>query len=241
MSNNIQSISQILQSMSSASSSGVMQSFWDEITDERKTKFENDPLACAIGYYRLHGEYGILHTGELLIQEDYIESNRIKEYYSKKYFWQGLKSDRPVSDFRSSLLKLIAINENWELTDKETGLFVKLPAFYKEDQFYDSLIKSCKTDKKFYSGTVSTEKVETLDFLGQTFRWQGRKSTTYWFKSTERRLYGYTTAYNHPFNALFEELIKKPQTFNFSCGVDNISNMWYNSIKSFSILKEQNA
>jgi hypothetical protein len=232
MSNTVNNISQILQNVRPSNS------FWDDIIDERKTKFEKDPLACSVGYHRVNKEYGIFHTFDNLIEQDFIEANVIREYYSKKYFWRGLKSNRPLSEFRSNLLKLIAINENWELTDKETGLFVKLPAFYKEDRFYDFLIKNFKTDKKFYEGTVGLDKTDTLEFLGKTFRWQGKRLSTYWFKNKDNRLYGYTTDHKHPFNVFFEEKIINPQTFNFACGVDNISDMWYNSIKSFSILKE---
>jgi hypothetical protein len=237
MSTLITNINQIFQNINASPNN----SFWDDLTSERKTKFEKDPLAFSVAHRRIYGEYGILNHAEALMENDYIEANQIREYYSKKYFWRGLKSSRPLSEFRTNLLKLIEVNENWELTEREVGLFVKLPAFYKEDKFYDTLIKNLKTDKQFYSGTVGSEKTEALEFIGQTFRWQGKRMVTYWFKNDQQCLYGYTTIHNHPFNALFEEKIQTLQTFKFSCGVDNISDMWYNSIKTFTFLKEQNA
>ena len=80
--------------------------------------------------------------------------------------------------------------------------------------------------------------VERLEYLGKTFRWQGNKRTSYWFKDSQSRLYSYTTSHNHPFNDLFEEKVQTPHLMEFSCGIDNISDMYYNNIGSFSFVKE---
>jgi hypothetical protein len=234
-------INQILQSVSTPILSPTNKSFWLDLEDERKTKFDVDPLACSVSYKRNMGEHGIAHSTHDVTEEDYIQANKIREYYSKKYFWKSLKSNGPQSEYRTNALRLLSINEGWELTDREVGLFVKLPAFYAEDRIYDSFITKLKTDKNTYSGTVHTEKVETLEYIDKTMRWQGKRTVSYWFKNADNKLFGYTTSYNHPFNVLFEEKISTPQKFKFNCGVDNVSDMWYNSIKSFEILKEENA
>ena len=238
---NLQTITQILQTVSTPIANPASTTGWDDLLVERKTKFEVDPLACSVSYLRQTGTYGMTQSKDNITEEDYSRARQIREYYSKKYFWNSLKSTRPQSEFRANAQKLLAVTEDWNLTDRETGFFVKLPAFYAEDTVYDGFVSKFKTDAESYKGSGAQCVTKRLEFLAKTFRWQQNKRVSYWFKDEDNRLYGYTTFDGHPFNALFEEKIERPQIFEFSRGVDNISTMWYNAIKSFSILKEQNA
>lgn len=238
---NIQSLTQILQIVNTPITNPAATTGWDELFDDRGSKFDVDPLACSVAYLRKTGNYGITHNKDDILPEDYDRAKQIREYYTKKYFWNSLKSTRPQSEFRSNAQRLLAITESWRLKERDEGFFVKLPAFYAEDIVYDQFVSQFKTDMESVRSNTGQCVARRLEFLTKTFRWQQNKKVSYWFKDNKNRLYCYTTMDGHPFNALFEEKIEQPQTFEFGCGVDNISTMWYNTIKSFSILKEQNA
>ena len=232
---NLQSLQQILQIVNTPISNPAATTGWDN------TKFVVDPLACSVSYLRMTGNYGITHNKDDVLPEDYDRAKQIRDYYTKKYFWNSLKTERPQSEFRANAQRLLSIKDVWLLKDRETGFFVKLPAFYAEDIVYDGFMSQFKIDKESVRGNIGQCVTRRLEFLNKTFRWQGNKKVSYWFKDSANRLYCYTTMDGHPFNALFEEKIQQPQTFEFGCGVDNISIMWYNTIRSFTIQKEQNA
>lgn len=238
---NLQNLTQILQIVSTPVTNPAATTGWDELLNDRGTKFEVDPLVCSVAYLRNTGNYGITHNKDEIKPEDYDRAKQIRDYYTKKYFWNSLKTTRPQTEFRSNAQRLLAITEDWSLSDRDQGFFVKLPAFYAEDVVYDGYMSRFKTDMETARELVGPNNTRCLEFLNKTFRWQAQKRVTYWFKDADNRLYGYTTFHDHPFNALFEEKIQQPQTFEFACGVDNISTMWYNAIKSFTILKETNA
>lgn len=220
----------------------VAKTTFDDLTDERKTTFEVDPLACSVAFHRKNIGYGLSNTKEDTEEEDFLKAAKIREYYSKKYFWNSLKSNIPQSEFRSNAMRLLAMADKWELTDKDCGFFVKLPAFYEEDIVYDKFKATLSTSKDLYIRKGSAQKVQKkLTYLGKTFRWQRLKRESFWFKDSDNHLYSYTTTHGHPFNNIFEDQIQTPRMFEFNHGVDNIVDMWYNNIGSFTILKEQNA
>ena len=235
----LQTITKILQTVSTPVANPTSSTGWDELLKERKTKFEVDPLVCSVSFHRRKGSYGLLDSKEDVNEDDLNLAKQIREYYTKKYFWNTLKNIRPQSDFRTNAYRLLSIEKKWDLTERECGLFVKMPAFYAEDQIYDQFKSTLITDRKTYvdKGPMKSV-VERLEYLGKTFRWQGNKRTSYWFKDSQSRLYSYTTSHNHPFNDLFEEKVQTPQLMEFSCGIDNISDMYYNNIGSFSFVKE---
>lgn len=237
----LQTITQILQTINTPIANPVISSTgWDDLINEHKTTYEVDPLACSVAFHRVNVGYGLVNSKNHTVPEDFVKANQIREYYSKKYFWNSLKSNVSQSEFRINAIRLLEIDSMWELTEKESGFFVKLPAFYEEDVFYDGLKSKMKTSK-INVRSPNKGSIEQLTYLGKTFRWQRVKRESFWFKDDNNFLYAYTTTQGHPFNALFEERIQTPQVFEFSHGVDNAGDMWYNNIGSFTILKEQNA
>lgn len=235
----LQSITQILQTISTPVAKPTASTGWDDLVKERKIKFEVDPLVCAVSFFRRKGDYGLIDEKDHVIQDDLSLAKTIREYYLKKYFWNALKSNSPQSEYRTNAYRLLAIENEWHLTERECGLFVKLPAFYAEDQIYDKFKLSLTTDRSIYVNQGPKKSVvKRLEYLDKTFRWQGSKRVSYWFKDSQNQLYCYTTSHKHPFNALFEERIQTPQVMEFSCGIDNITDMYYNNIGSFSFVKE---
>lgn len=237
----LQTISQILQTISTPCPTPTMTTTWASPleSDHRKTKFEIDPLLCSVAYHRKNSSYGLQQNKDDIVDSDVQMAKSIREYYSKKYFWNALKRNQPQSEFRINAYRLLSIEKDWDLTERESGLFVKLPAFYAEDQIYDQFKSTLITGRPTYVNRGPMKSVvERLEYLGNTFRWQGSKRVSYWFKDNQRKLYSYTTAHNHPFNALFEERVQNPQLMEFSCGIDNISDMWYNNIGTFKFVKE---
>lgn len=211
---------------------------WDDFTGDRKNKYEVDPLVCSVAFHRTNKSYGLSGSVKEALPEDYETAKKIREYYSKKYFWNSLKETRPQSEYRINAMRLLAITEDWELTDRDAGLFVKLPAFYTEDIVYDRFKETLKTTR----GDTETAGKEVnelpLIYLGKTFRWQKVKRESFWFKDSQDRLYAYTTTHGHPFNALFEDIVQTPQRFKGRIGVDRVAELWYNDIKTFTIVKD---
>lgn len=234
----LQTITQILQIVNTPIANPVAKpiTFWDDLESDRKNKHEVDPLACSVAFHRTNSAYGLVNSKNDIIPDDFLKANQIRDYYSKKYFWNSLKAVRPQSEFRLSAMRLLAITESWELTDRDSGFFVKLPAFYNEDVVYDEFKVTLKTGRDQCEPNKSVTK--KLVYLGKTFRWQKIKRESFWFKDEANKIYGYTTTHGHPFNAIFEDQIQTPRTFEFSHGVDRAGDMWYNNIGSFKILKD---
>jgi hypothetical protein len=210
-------------------------------SEDEKKVFKIDPLACAVSLKRNNKPYGLVDNIDHVSQDDFEQANIIRAYYKKKFFWKGLSSSHPATQFRTLANQLLEIEKDWNITEKEAGVFVKLPYFYEEDLVYDSFVTVLLTKREDYAGTAALSVTKNLHFLNKTFKWQHVKRVAYWFKDEANHLYCFNTAYDHPFNPLFEEKIVDPLTFEFACGVDNIGTMWYNTIKSFTILKETNA
>lgn len=234
----LQTLTQVLQVVNTTAVPKPMSDWLDDLGGQSKTKYEVDPLVCSVAFHRTNKSYGLSSSKEGVLPEDYETAKKIRDYYSKKYFWNSLKETRPQSEYRVNAMRLLAITENWDLTDRDAGLFVKLPAFYAEDIVYDGFKETLKTTRGD-TETVGKEVNELpLTYLGKTFRWQKVKRESFWFKDSQDRLYGYTTTHGHPFNALFEDIVQTPQRFKGRIGVDRVSDLWYNDIKTFTIVKD---
>lgn len=228
-------IGNILQSAITTNQSRM----WDNNLQESKAVFKIDPLVCAIAYKRKNRANGLENEQENYTPDDVAKAAEIREYYSKKFFWENLKSNRPQTDFRSNAIRLLSITDEWQLTDRETGLFVKLPCFYEEDIIYDEFRKTLITDEKFYraKGRNDPFRVE-LTHLATTLRWQGSKRRAFWFKDANNYLYSITTMDNNPLNSVFEDVVKQPMVYEFRNSVDHVTDMWYNDVRYFKIIKD---
>lgn len=208
------------------------------------TKFKIDPLACSVSLQRRQISFDLSSEEDHVIDEDLIKANQIREYYRKKYFWNSFKKSVPQSEFRNNAIQLLAITDQWDLTEKESGLFVKLPCFYEEDIVYDKFRNTLITNKDSYTfGLHSfTYTIHTLSYLKSTLRWQGKtRRISYWFKNKENKLFCFTTTVDNPLIGLFEEKIKTIQEYEFKYAINKIADMWYYDIKIFNFKKEQHA
>jgi hypothetical protein len=214
-----------------------------EWNDDHTTDYSVDPLACAVAMYRNSTSYGLLRAANAITDEDQAQANAIRNYYSKKYFWDSLKAQRPQSEYRQNAVRLLSITKDWKLTDRDAGLFVKLPWFYAEDQIYDEFRSTLKVNRDSYVGPNAFDSVsKKLTYLKKTIRWQGSKrAVSFWFKDDDSKLSAVTVYADNPFNDIFEEQIQVPRVFEFTPKVDRLVDMWYNTIKSFKIIKEPNA
>jgi hypothetical protein len=213
---------------------------WNE---EHITEYAVDPLACSVAMYRNSTSYGLLRAVNTITDEDQAQANAIRDYYSKKYFWDSLKAQRPQSEYRQNAVRLLAIAKDWKLTDRDAGLFVKLPWFYAEDQVYDNFRSTLNVKREHYVGPNAFDTVaKKLTYLKKTIRWQGSKKTvSFWFKDDANNLSAVTVFADNPFNDIFEEQVQVPRVFEFTPKVDRLTDMWYNTIKSFKFIKESNA
>jgi hypothetical protein len=214
------------------------------IVEESRSKFKIDPLVSSVAFYRKHNSFGLLSEEEHILEEDVIKAKQIRDYYNKKYFWNSLKTNKPQPEFRTNAMRLLAITDRWDLTERESGLFVKLPCFYEEDIVYDDFRTTLITNKDSYTFGFHnfTYSKHTLTHIKNTIRWQGRsKKISYWFKDKENKLFSFTTDADNPLNELFEEKIQTTQEYEFRYVIDKITDMWYNNIKIFNFKKEQHA
>lgn len=235
----LQTIGQILQVVNTGA---VQKTILNNLFSDDKTKFEVDPLACSVSFRRRNCEYGLKHEKEHITDEDIAQAKKIRDYYSKKYFWNSLKDTKPQTDFRLNAMRLLAIESGWNLTDRETGLFVKLPCFYEEDTTYDQFKETLITGRDTCQvGKISPDPItQKLTYLKKTLRWQGStKRVTFWFKNDKNKLFGLTALADNPFNELFEDKIQTPQVFLITRrGLDRVADLWYNDIKKFNIVKD---
>lgn len=214
-----------------------------EWNEDYTTEYSVDPLVCSVAMYRNSTSYGLLKAADSITDEDRDQANAIRNYYSKKYFWDSLKAQRPQSEYRQSAVRLLAITEGWKLTDRDAGLFVKLPWFYAEDRVYDEFRSTLNVNRESYVGPNAFNAVtKKLTYLKKTIRWQGSKrAVSFWFKDDANKLSAITVFADNPFIDIFEEQIQVPRVFEFAPKVDRLIDMWYNTMKSFKIVKESNA
>lgn len=195
--------------------------------------FEVDPLACALAQ-RNAKFIGI----ELISLEDSVtkehldEAKVIREYYLKKYFWAKLQGFEP-SEFKSNVTRLLSIDKEWSITDRDIGLFVRLVDFYAEDTTYDRLQKSLNTREEMYEPVVST-KIVDLEYVCQTYRAQAsQKAICYWFKDTNNLLYQLKTK-KTPYSAILEKSLTGSKQYVVSLVHGWTASMHFYDIKRIS-------
>lgn len=214
---------------------------WATTLEEDRTEFTADPLELAVAAKakRDGNGWSMAYYEDKLTQEDINTARQIRSYYAKKFTWSALKRD--LSPYRSAVIRLLAVKGKWNLTDQDQGLFYKLPYFYDEDKFYDSLKKEYDTSQsqhpvKFDRGSADLQ----LTSIGSTIRWQGKnKFKQYWFADADRKLLALKVSSNTPFMDLFEEKLSEPVCIKAATSVDKLQEMFYYNISSnFKFIKE---
>jgi hypothetical protein len=104
--------------------------------------FTDDPVALAWAAYRVYLTNPALRWTDLndvvVTEEDRVQSQAIRSYYTGRILMDAMKSKNPMSEFRKKLYGLL-IGETG-LKKKDIGLLYRLPYFYVEDTDLDQVI-----------------------------------------------------------------------------------------------------
>lgn len=177
--------------------------------------FEVDPLACAVaqGDKKYKG-VGLKSLEEFVTKDDRDQANTIRKYYLKKYFWAKLQGFEP-SEFKSNVTRLLSIDSDWAITERDIGLFVRLVDFYAEDTTYDRLQQALDTREDSYQfGPL--EKTVDLEYVCKTYRAQtNQKAICYWFKDCDNLLYQLKTK-KTPYSAMLESALTTSRKYNLT-------------------------
>lgn len=223
------------------------------VYQETSTIFKEDPLVLACAVKRFSDHNTITHIGlennsviQMITDSDRQLAERIRKYYTKKWFWQTLSDVRGMSDFRSRCCYLLE-NRIRECKEKDTGIYYKLPWFYEEDMHYDEFKKQFKTkesdftDSKFRS--PSTKFKFELTYLKSTqSRQQKRKLERFWF-TDGNFLYSIEVLQDNPLIEMFRHMIELNRSLSLEsyCRIERIDQMYFYKLYQFNFIKEQNA
>lgn len=222
--------------------------FNSAIAQERMTEFTEDPLvlSCALKKITEEGKgWHGLDSDEVKesITPDIREyAEKVREYYTKKFFWTALSTNSRLSDYRQRLLNLLE-NRITKCKDQDCGIYFKLPFFYEEDQVYDQFKKDYETTEvpKIVYGLQSNQK-ERLDltYLKTTFSSQRkRKIERFWF-TDQKYLYQIELDRDNPLMEMFRVFLNessnvKLQTYRT---IDRIDQMYFYKLFKFNFVKE---
>ncbi len=217
---------------------------------ERITELKEDPLvlACVRKAYEIAGKGYVSLDDQSLIglitDQDRELAEKIREYYTKKFFWRALSEVRPLSDYRRRLINLLE-NRIRNCKDQDCGIYYKLPYFYEEDVVYEEFRKKLKTTEiKPLGMERQNVVVKSLEFLTTTLSAQRkRKIIRYWFKDSSDYLYGIELTSDNPLLPIFDDYLKENSTVNFKTRIveDRIDNMNFYKLHAYKFVKEQNA
>lgn len=223
---------------------------FNEILKERITEFKEDPLvlACVLKAYTTANKGYLSLESDVLIglitDEDKVLAEKIREYYTKKFFWRILSDSKSLSDYRLRLVNLLE-NRITKCKDQDCGIYYKLPYFYEEDVVYDEFKKNLKTDDISSLGSSRHNlMLKQLEFLKTTFSAQRkRKIVRYWFKDDNQFLYGIELASDNPLLMIFDDYLKDRQfvLFETRLSEDRIDSMHYYKLYNYKFVKENNA
>lgn len=217
---------------------------------ERITEFKRDPLilSCVTkrlldtgqGYRNMEDETVL----EYLTEDDVELAERIREYYTKKFFWRALSDSRTLSDYRRRLINLLE-NRITNCKDQDCGIYYKLPYFYEEDMSYDEFKKNLKTNDISSLGNKRSNRfLKQLEFLKTTLSAQRkRKIIRYWFKDDNNWLYGLELTSDNPLLGIFDDYLKDHPVVLFDTRLteDRIDSMHYYKLFQYKFAKEKNA
>jgi hypothetical protein len=215
---------------------------------EKITEFKDDPLvlSCARKEYEDngHGYLSIDSENITVTDEHRVLAEKIRDYYTKKFFWRALSEVRPLSDYRRRLINLLE-NRIQSCKDQDCGIYYKLPYFYEEDVVYEEFKKTLKTDKIASLGSSRQNiMMKSLEFIKTTSsRQRKRNQIRYWFKDDNEFLYGIELTSDNPLLPIFNDYLAGRTSILFETRIaeDRIDNMYFYKMFSYKFVKEQNA
>lgn len=221
--------------------------FTKAVAEERITEFKEDPLvlACVLKAYTETGKGYLSLDNETLIglvtDADRQQAEKIREYYTKKFFWRALSDARQLSDYRRRLINLLE-NRIAKCKDQDCGIYYKLPYFYEEDVVYEEFKKNLKTTEISHLGNARHNiMTKRLEFLTTTLSAQRkRKIIRYWFKDDNEFLYGLELTSDNPLLMIFDDYLKEQGSVLFQTRLteDRIDNMNYYKLYNYKFIKE---
>lgn len=166
-----------------------------EIEQPNNLNFNFDPLALSCCYHRVKtlGLISISTTivddklSNLLNADDFEEANRIREYYSRKYFWKQLQKNSKLSKFRTEALAFIHSENPSNIPYETVKIVHKLPEFYQEDLILDKVKKGANLN--FEDTNTHIPRTKTLTPKNWFFRrTKNEKLSHYWLWDEDNRL-----------------------------------------------------
>ena len=217
---------------------------------EKETEFKEDPLVLSVAARDLveqcPGQFFSLE--ELRVYEHVNdnhkeEAERIRKYYTRKFFWKQLESNRNISDFRSRLCYLLE-NRVRSCKDQDSGIYYKLPYFYHEDMIYEEFkTKYNTTEVPRTSSLIASKPRVTLRYLKTSVSRQKKRNVNRFWFTDDTYLYNIEITSDNPLLELFKQLVIEKMTITFDTyyNVDRIDQMYFYKLYNFTLTKESNA
>ena len=221
---------------------------------EEIKEFKDDPLALACSLKDLfeqtqcHYSLDDPRVGENITEDNLEQAERVRKYYTKKFFWKNLSGTGKLSDFRSRLCYLLE-NRIRTCKEQDVGIYYKLPYFYQEDMAYDDFKQQYNTTDvpRVLDGQPTRLPVEktqlTLKYLKTTTsRQQKRNLHRFWF-TEGTYLFNIEITNDNPLLEMFKQLVVEKMTITLDTyyNVDRLDQMYFYKLYKFSLTKETNA
>jgi hypothetical protein len=218
---------------------------------EKQIEFKDDPLVLSVAARDLVAQFpGQFFSLEDLRVYEHVNDNhkeeaeRIRKYYTRKFFWKQLESTRNISDFRSRLCYLLE-NRVRTCKDQDSGIYYKLPYFYHEDMVYEEFKKQYNTtDIPRLSHSQKNPKPQlTLTYLKMSVSKQKKRNVNRFWFTDNTYLYNIEITSDNPLLDMFKQLVISKMTIALDTyyNVDRIDQMYFYKLYNFTLTKESNA
>jgi hypothetical protein len=220
---------------------------------EKTNVFKEDPLVLSCVVKRLTeenpGTYHSLEDERLLDQitvEDRAQSELVRKYFTKKFFWQNFTDNRNLSSFRNRVCFLLE-SRIQDCKDQDLGIYFKLPWFYDEDMIYEDFKKAYETTdipNIVYGGIYGTKRAReilNLQYLKHTFCYQRkRKIRRLWF-TDQKYLFSIEVEDANPLLETFIDSLTSSTNVKLEAhrNIDRIDKLYFYKIFNFKLVKEE--
>lgn len=222
---------------------------FNQTYQEKEIGFKEDPLVLSVSAKDLLAQNpGTYFSLEDLRVYEHVNDNhkeeaeRIRKYYSRKFIWKQLESNRNISDFRSRVCYLLE-NRIRTCKDRDSGIYYKLPYFFQEDMIYDEFKKQYNTTDVPRIGIIKTRPQLTLTYLKTSVSRQKKRNVNRFWFTDNTYLYSIEITSDNPLLELFKQLVIERMTITLDTyyNVDRIDQMYFYKLYNFTLTKDSNA
>lgn len=208
--------------------------------------FKTDPLVLSCCLKRINNLYYKLSGSELEDKVepcDYAQAEKIRKYYSKKFFWIKLRTTTEFPSFRQRALELLSINQ-YNICSSDIGIFVRLPWFYEEDMLHDTLksisIQSLTNPREQVTKGLTPTQI-SLKPVGTSLRWFNKRLfENFWFIDENKFLYKIELPSDNPLLDIFRDEINKEEiNFLTKFTFKTIEGFCFFPMQNYKIIKEK--